>query len=247
MAVKVLLPTLGPLKHFCLSDFFCKKTPDSAFFTNRSFPDSFLFRGVFRDPHAARRDFQDMRLSRSRYLPASFLAAGLLSLSGCVPPPSPSAGGGAGQPSAASRASMDALLMKPVRQIRQVTSRLRAAHSVAWRGRYHGFPFRDGVSPVSGNGTPPLPVLPSSAASVVRSLPSGSPLAQKMRVQWSGPECGRADFPPDGPGHFRGCGKMMHGGSTEPCWRHGCSVLRACVVPLAPEGPAAGRDGSLVR
>ncbi|MHB1630866.1 MAG: hypothetical protein ACYCQL_01430 [Acidithiobacillus sp.] len=92
-------------------------------------------------------------------------------LSGCAPSPlAPPAGGGP-------HPNMDAALMKSVLDIQQVTDNLRAAHSVAWRGVYQGFPMRDGVSP--SNGHPPVPT-------VTASHPASGPLAQKMYVQWSG-------------------------------------------------------------
>jgi hypothetical protein len=72
---------------------------------------------------------------------------------------------------------MNVALMKSVQQIQQVTDNLRAAHSVAWKGVYQGYPMKDGVSVKADH--PPVPM-------AVPSTPVVGPLSQRMYVQWSG-------------------------------------------------------------
>lgn len=88
----------------------------------------------------------------------------VLLLTGCMPPP-------AAHVTSSASVAMDQSLMRSVASIQQVTDNLRAAHSVAWKGVYQGYPFRDSKHPV-----------PDKLHS-----PIVGPLAQRMYVQWSGP------------------------------------------------------------
>lgn len=113
-----------------------------------------------------------------RYRPVSLFFVPVilsLSLSACAMPPSP---GSPGSPvaSSASSASMSSALLKSVNQIAQITDDIRATSGTRWSPHYDGFPMKHADLRPHG----------STASSQLSGIPSSSPLAQKVYVQWSG-------------------------------------------------------------
>lgn len=83
---------------------------------------------------------------------------------------------------------MSQTLMDSVQSIQRVTNNLRAEHSVAWHGKYQGFPMpqdqHDGPAGQWRTTSEQQPPVPAAAHPTA---PVSGPLGQTMYVQWSGP------------------------------------------------------------
>lgn len=116
-----------------------------------------------------------------------FSLASVVFLSGCAVQPSVNKSENS-QLSPTQSQQMDMSLVDSVQSIQQVTNNLRAAHSVAWHGKYQGFPMpQDSHSGTTGewrttsNDQPPVPPAANP------DQPVSGPLGKTMYVQWSGP------------------------------------------------------------